>query len=237
MFREYIEEDNKPVIFETSKPVLFSIIKDGTFNKTWEPWTERHLELKDDSTMVYRKKKDKSIIKRLDLKNTNISKMALDVENNDNIIQDHIEKEVGIVVTCTINGYPTSFRCILNEYELHKFFTAVQKYVINPTVDADALTLDTFKKTMMKKRIIPSLITQSNNNDQQSFMRQSLMFAMDKYSRKTKHEQIRLRRGWFLFIYYIYVYIHVRGLKLYCCNYIYNYCYRYYYYYYSWYVI
>ena len=195
MFREYIEEDSIPVIFETSKPVLFSIIKDGTFNKTWEPWTERHFELKEDSTLVYRKKKDKSIIKRLDLKNTNISKMALDVEIVDSVIQDStssIEKEVGIVVTCTSNGYLTSFRCILNEYELHKFFTAVQSYVINPTVDADALNLDTYKKTN-KKRIIPSL-TQSNN-DQQSFMRQSLMFAMDKYSRKTKQEQILLRRG------------------------------------------
>jgi hypothetical protein len=141
MFREYIEEDNVAVVFETSKPVLFSIMKDGTFNKTWEPWTERHFELKEDSTLVYRKKKDKSIIKRLDLTNTKISKMELDV---DNVLQGSIEKEVGIVVTCTNNGFQTSFRCILNEYELHKFFYSVQNHVVNPTVEPDALNLDTY---------------------------------------------------------------------------------------------
>ena len=227
MFREFVDHDDYdvdvPIVFSTTRPVLFSILNDTTFNKAWEPWKERYFELKQNSTLIYRKTKDKSIIKRLDLTDTKISKMALKVSSPTN--GSSLQDEIGIIVSCKHNGFETMFRCILTEAELHDFLSVVQLYVMNPTIEFDALHLENIRKSQRThsqsaqsmnaiinifnessrsiSSILPHVVTSTFSSsssskpaeDQASFMRQSLMQAMDKHSRRTKWEQILHRRG------------------------------------------
>ena len=51
-------EDDIEVIYRTDVPILFSLTVDGALTRKWKPWKMKHLELRKDVTMIYRKDKE-----------------------------------------------------------------------------------------------------------------------------------------------------------------------------------
>lgn len=175
-----IYEDNVPIVYETKRPTLFSILQESAFNQTWEPWYPRYFALRQNGTLIYRKARDSPIIARLDLSKTEISKLEIDSSGN-----TLLEKEVGIVVTCLQDGIETSFRCILQEYELHSFVAAVKRVSHDSVIDRESHLLGSLTEA----------IADSTPYVTQSIMRQSLTESMDRYDLHSKAEKVKLRRG------------------------------------------
>lgn len=179
MFRAQIYEDNVPVVFETRHPVLFSILYDSAFEKKWKPWRNRHFSLRQDGSLVYRKTKGSSIKGKLDLHGTKIIRQALDTSVSNPLIH----KEFGISVSCRKDGIETSFRCVLGEDELNRFYEAVRAHVPSHSIDTNMTTLHRTESTDESR-----LATQS-------VMRTAITHAMDRFESSNNKSAIVRRRG------------------------------------------
>lgn len=179
MFTTPIYEDNLPIIYETKRPTLFSILQESAFDQTYEPWYPRYFALRNNGTLIYRKSRDSPIIARLNLSRSSISKLEIDSSSN-----TLLEKEIGIIVTfIQDDNNESSFRCILQEHELHSFINAIKSVAKDAVIDRESQLVGYLNESMNEPYITSSV------------MRQSLTESMDRYDLRSKAERVKLRRG------------------------------------------
>ena len=197
MFSPPIYDDNVPIAFETVHPVLFSIKYETAFEKKWKPWKHRYFAFRVDSTLVYRKTKQLPIKARLRLEGTRINKMTVDAVS----VNPLLKKEFGISATCTIDGIPTSFRCVLGEDDLELFFSAIRANVKDYFIDEDLKNLE--HQPVQSGVLVAALAApftkgtgaQSPAWLNQSAMRVAITHAMDKHATSSNRTNITRRRG------------------------------------------
>jgi len=183
-----VYDDNVSVLFQTSRPVLFSRLREKAFEKSWDSWKPRTIQLRADCTLQYRKEKE--IQGRLDLSRVSVTKVAVDQPSNLVLVK----REVGVHVVCLADKVQDEihFRCVLQEDELDTFLLTLKSMAKQHNIDT--LTQDTLRAVSNDLNL---QIRNAGLGDAYfgSVMRRTVAKAMEKFETRSRKAQIISRRG------------------------------------------
>jgi hypothetical protein len=176
---------NTEIIFETQSPVMFSALERKLgLSVQWKPWKARAVSIGANSTLMYRKADgDSPISGILALNKVIITEMSSHVDEEAGA--DH---ENGIVVACQdMQGYDTSFRCVLSDDELLAFKEAIRAV-------AKEHNVDNLHRNSITEHLRPESPTKVKGSNH-SVMRRAVARAMDLYDVRSIKERTIARRG------------------------------------------
>jgi hypothetical protein len=176
---------NTEIVFETQSPVMFSALERKLgLSVQWKPWKARAVSIGANSTLMYRKADgDSPISAILALNKVIITEMSSHVDEEAGA--DH---ENGIVVACQdMQGYDTSFRCVLSDDELLAFKEAIRAV-------AKEHNVDNLHRNSITEHLRPESPTKVKGSNH-SVMRRAVARAMDLYDVRSIKERTIARRG------------------------------------------
>lgn len=192
--------NNISTVYTSSTSLLFSHLVDGINEKKWKPWSSRILEIRSDSTLVYKHTKETVPTHVLDLKVLNLSAVAIPKDAsqvNNNMISKN-DPEIGFHCECKENNMYTAFKCIMPASELKIFCTALKKVSHQHNVDhflSHHHIVSAVKATEVRRTL--SINTIEKHKQANSVMRRSIAESLDETVIKNRKEKIVARRGAF----------------------------------------
>ena len=176
---------NTELIFETGTAVMFSPQERKLgLSVQWKPWKPRSISVGANGVLMYRKTDSNSpIAGTLRLNRVDITEMSANTADD-----PEAPKENGIIVACQdMQGYETSFRCVLSDFEYDGFKVAVRAV-------AKEHNVDNLRHNDIADHISPSSPT-LRGPATQSVMRRAVARAMDLYDVRSIKERTIARRG------------------------------------------
>jgi len=181
------------VVFETSSAVLFSSMENAMgVTRQWTAWKPRVLSITKTGVVCYRNEVNQRTF-------TEMFKLgAVNVIDMNNNIESQDERENGLIVHCQkMSGTETMFRVILREGEAGHFKSAIQSVATTHHHDESqrgSITKDV--QTHASRNPIPD----DASVDHRSIMRRAVAKAMDLHDKRSHEEQVRSRRGAFVWL-------------------------------------
>ena len=174
-------DDSSELIFESKQSCLFSNLRDGKFEKTWKPWSNRFLFIRTDATLVYKHNPDTVAKRILDLKS--IKLVPIPLAELDSPIPYN---EIGMLVECKESGYYAAFKCVMTFDEAELLLWALRKVALEHNLNEYQPLFDQAKQAA-REVAVPK--------GNRSNMRRSIAYNMDRHEKLSRHQRIIAKRG------------------------------------------